>query len=316
MSPSRLGTSGSVRARSTAKSARWAHVVHTFWPVTTQSSPSRSARVRKRREVGAGAGLAEQLAPHLLVAHDRREEPPALLLGAVREQRRRREVEPERVQPPEVERPQLGVDGPRHRGRHVEPAVLDRPRRGDEPRRPEHRVPGLVVGARAHGADRGRARRAAASRQATGTCSSIHACTRRDRGRRRRPASASDDRHRPSNSRRALLGERGKTLPEVLAARRQLERERLVGQVGWRSSDVPGVQQPLGQAERDGGGRRQRATSASASASRSLGIDGAVDQAPLRGLRPAELAAEDEQLARPGQARPAAAAARWRRCRA
>ena len=43
--PLRLGASGSVRASSTPKSERWAHVVHTFWPVTTQSSPSRSARV-------------------------------------------------------------------------------------------------------------------------------------------------------------------------------------------------------------------------------------------------------------------------------
>ena len=32
----------------------------------------------ERREVGARARLAEQLAPHLLVAHDRREEPQAL----------------------------------------------------------------------------------------------------------------------------------------------------------------------------------------------------------------------------------------------
>ena len=43
--PLRFGTSGSVRASSTPKSARCAHVVHTFWPVTTHSSPSRSARV-------------------------------------------------------------------------------------------------------------------------------------------------------------------------------------------------------------------------------------------------------------------------------
>ncbi len=40
-----LGTSGSVRASRTAKSARSAHVVQIFWPVITQSSPSRSARV-------------------------------------------------------------------------------------------------------------------------------------------------------------------------------------------------------------------------------------------------------------------------------
>ena len=44
----------------------------------------------ERREVGAGARLAEELAPLLLVAHDRRQEPQPLLLGAVREQRRPR----------------------------------------------------------------------------------------------------------------------------------------------------------------------------------------------------------------------------------
>ncbi len=43
--PSRLGASGSVRASSTACVERCAHVVHTFWPLTTHSSPSRSARV-------------------------------------------------------------------------------------------------------------------------------------------------------------------------------------------------------------------------------------------------------------------------------
>ena len=40
-----LGTSGSVRARRIPHSARWAAEVHTFWPVTTHSSPSSTARV-------------------------------------------------------------------------------------------------------------------------------------------------------------------------------------------------------------------------------------------------------------------------------
>src|SRR5437660_4334366 len=43
--PLRLGTEGSVRARQTAKSDKWAQVVHTFWPVRTHSSPSSTARV-------------------------------------------------------------------------------------------------------------------------------------------------------------------------------------------------------------------------------------------------------------------------------
>ena len=37
--------SGSVRARRMPYCATWASVVHTFWPFTTNSSPSRSARV-------------------------------------------------------------------------------------------------------------------------------------------------------------------------------------------------------------------------------------------------------------------------------
>ena len=40
-----LGASGSVRASRMPHSARWAAEVHTFWPVTTHSSPSSTARV-------------------------------------------------------------------------------------------------------------------------------------------------------------------------------------------------------------------------------------------------------------------------------
>jgi hypothetical protein len=45
VSPWCLGASGSVRATSMHHLAWWASVVHTFWPVTTQSSPSRTAFV-------------------------------------------------------------------------------------------------------------------------------------------------------------------------------------------------------------------------------------------------------------------------------
>ena len=38
-----LGASGSVRATSMPRSAMWARVFQTFWPVSTHSSPSRSA---------------------------------------------------------------------------------------------------------------------------------------------------------------------------------------------------------------------------------------------------------------------------------
>ena len=53
-----FGASGSVRHASQIQSASWPPVVKTFWPLMTYSSPSRTARVRQRREVGAGAGLA------------------------------------------------------------------------------------------------------------------------------------------------------------------------------------------------------------------------------------------------------------------
>ena len=40
-----MGTSGFVRASSIPHFERWATVVHTFWPLMIQSSPSRSARI-------------------------------------------------------------------------------------------------------------------------------------------------------------------------------------------------------------------------------------------------------------------------------
>ena len=43
--PRCLGASRSVRASRMPHSARWAAEVHTFWPVTTHSSPSSTARV-------------------------------------------------------------------------------------------------------------------------------------------------------------------------------------------------------------------------------------------------------------------------------
>ncbi len=42
--PRCLGWSGSVRASSIAMSAIWPSEVHTFWPLTIHSSPSRTAR--------------------------------------------------------------------------------------------------------------------------------------------------------------------------------------------------------------------------------------------------------------------------------
>ena len=79
-----LGHVGSVRASRIPHSARWAADVHTFWPVTTHSSPSRTARVAIAGQVGPGLGLGEELAPHL-VAPEHRGRTALLLVGAVGE---------------------------------------------------------------------------------------------------------------------------------------------------------------------------------------------------------------------------------------
>ena len=62
-----------------------------------------------------------------------------------------------------------------------------------------------------------------------------------------------------------------------------------------------GVEQPLGQANRDRRRRRQLRNQRGGLPVEVGAVDGAVDQAPPLRLRPAELAPEDEQLPRPGQ---------------
>ena len=197
----------------------------------------------QRGQVGAGARLAEQLAPHLLVAHDRRQEPQPLLLGAVGEQRRRGQVEPERVEPAQV----VGREhGARRRGPgagvSVEAAVGHRPRRRDQAGAAEHRVPGLVVGPAAHLPDgrratrgRGPPRRRHVRRD---PAPRPRPRGRRSGCRRRRPAATrrwapcrASARSSPGEVGRSLLAERAEPLAEVLAPRRQLERERLVAQM-------------------------------------------------------------------------------------
>ena len=154
-------------------------MVHTFWPVTHPLVAVALGRGGERREVGAGARLAEQLAPHLLVAHDRRQEAQPLLLGAVREQRRRGEVEAERVEPAEVVRAAA-----RRRSRARPSRARSRPPYATghvgttSPDARERRVPGLVVGTRLRTSRIAAAPpRSPASRHAAGTCSATHART-------------------------------------------------------------------------------------------------------------------------------------------
>ena len=51
-----FGAFASVRTSSMHQSAIWPSEVHTFWPLTMNSSPLSTARVCKRRQVGAGCG--------------------------------------------------------------------------------------------------------------------------------------------------------------------------------------------------------------------------------------------------------------------
>src|SRR6185436_15435298 len=102
---------------------------------------------RERREVGAGARLGEELAPDLVVADDRRQEACLLLVGAPRQDRGPGEVEPEDVEPAQVERRELPFDRACEPAAECETAVFARPHRRDEADASEVRVPGLVVGA-------------------------------------------------------------------------------------------------------------------------------------------------------------------------
>ena len=90
----------------------------------------------ERRQIRSRARLAEELAPLLRGCDDRRQEPQPLLLGAVREERGRGAVEPERVEPAEVVRRELGLGGTGLRRRQVEAAVRHRPRRPPRARSP------------------------------------------------------------------------------------------------------------------------------------------------------------------------------------
>ncbi len=84
--PFRLGAAGSVRARQMPNSERWAQVVQTFCPVRTHSSPSRTARVASEARSEPAPGSLNSWHQRSSLAHDRREEAQALLLGAVGEQ--------------------------------------------------------------------------------------------------------------------------------------------------------------------------------------------------------------------------------------
>ena len=107
--------------------------------------------------------------------------------------------------------------------------------------------------------------------------------------------------HRPLNS-GALLLEGGEALAEVLAAGGQLEREGLVAELLAEAGVLAGVQQPLGQAEGDGGPGGQPLDQGRGLVVEAVGGHGPVDQAPLGGLGAVEGPAEQQQLAGPHRA--------------
>ena len=80
------------------QSAHGPKVVQTFWPFSTKWSPSSDGAGLERREVAAGAGLAEALAPDLVAGEHGRDEAAALLLAAVVDERRTEQADAERVQ--------------------------------------------------------------------------------------------------------------------------------------------------------------------------------------------------------------------------
>src|SRR3984893_1503032 len=109
----------------------------------------------QRREVTAGAGLAEQLAPQLVGAHDRRQEAQPLLLGSVREKRGRGQAQAERVQPRQMVSAGELLDGARGFAGPPQLAVADLPPGGDQPGATVHRIPRAVFPGRADTAHRG-----------------------------------------------------------------------------------------------------------------------------------------------------------------
>ena len=86
--PRCLGTSGSVRFSAGCPGRESAPVVHTFWPVTTHASPSRSARVDSPARSDPAPGSLEQLAPDVVGPQDPGQVVASLLVGAPPDERR------------------------------------------------------------------------------------------------------------------------------------------------------------------------------------------------------------------------------------
>ena len=93
------------------------------------------------------------------------------------------------------------------------------------------------------------------------------------------------------------LAERGQALPEVVAARRKLERERLVAQLLVQvGATRPAWSSHFVRPSATVGPAAERATNAPAADVELGGRHGAVDRAPVGRLCPGQLAAEQQHL--------------------
>ena len=193
-----FGTSGLVRARQMPQSARSATEFQTFWPRQPPAAVDLGRPGAQRREVGAGAGLGEELAPGQLAQQRRPHEPLALLVGAVLEDRRHRPAGDHDVGPGQLGAGQLLVDDDLGDGVGAE-AVRRGPVRRQVAGLDERRPP-LVRRQRGDPLDR-RAdlRRGSARRARRGRGAPVAGC------RRPRPSSAARRRRRcrPTSARRA-----------------------------------------------------------------------------------------------------------------
>src|SRR5437763_1723745 len=316
--PARFGTSGSVRASATPKSAMWAHVVQTFWPVRSHRSPSRSARVASdaRSEPAPGSEKSWHHFSSLRTIRGRKRSrcssvPWAKSAGAAR------------FSPSGLSRPRLY--GPSTRSTVRACAGV----RASPPYATGHggttSPDAAKVGYHSSYARRDRTSRIAAAPprraaaiQSAGTCSTTHASTastssasvavspistRVSGDEAEADRSGGEPGSRPVvtslslETRFSAFLERSESFAEVVAPRRELHRERLVGEMFRERQARTGVQEPLRQPERDRRPARELCDNRfDGGVEFGLG-DAAMDRAPRHGLPAVQLPPEEAQLA-------------------
>ena len=152
--PAWRGASGSVRARRIPRSATRPLEHHTFWPVTTQSSPSSSARVLRPARSLPAPGSEKSWHQTCSASRIAAQVGRLLLRRAEGEDRAAREHDPDHVDP----RWDLGdgaLRGPRRGVLDGEPAaaVLHRPVQPCPPGREQRSLPGPALFGQVRGQD-------------------------------------------------------------------------------------------------------------------------------------------------------------------